>query len=191
MTTRTTFADALCRRRLSIPVSQDVLADAVGCTLAAICNYERGFRTPTLYLASRVARLLDMPDELRTFHTLTADTTAPAALRGDLRSSNPGPLGRAKRRKLKPGTTNDDGNYRVSQDFAEMVTDAAARRRYDLDKLAEEAELPRGFRRKIFDTRYKNLPLVNAANIVQVLGLPVLLSDFADDDVQPIKPVTE
>lgn len=184
----TPFADALVKRRLAIPISQDMLAATVGCTLAAVCNHERAYRTPTLYFASRIAKALGMPEKLRTFHTLS-DAKQTRVVRDDLRTKNPGVRGHYPRKRIKIRKADDADNYRVSADFADMALDAADRLGYDLDTLEEDAEIPQGRGRMIFATRYKNLPLVHAANIAHVLGMTVKLADFAADDIQPIKPL--
>lgn len=42
-------------------MTQIELSRAVGVTVAAICRYERGIRTPSVPIAKRIGKVLDIP----------------------------------------------------------------------------------------------------------------------------------
>ncbi len=58
-----TFADRLRSERISKGLTQKQLANAVGITYNAICNYEAGYREPSIDLIIKLCKVLEISSD--------------------------------------------------------------------------------------------------------------------------------
>lgn len=181
------FAARLTDARLAIPVGQDMLADVIGVTKAAVCNYERGHGSPALLYAARAARALGMPDRVRDFHTLGRKFR----LRPDLRDVNPGTHGYYDRAKLPVKRVEDaDAARRALEAFAGLCEPLLDAKKLTLRMLAGAANIRLALVTGMFRTYQPRVGLTACANVAEVLGLDTPLEVFAeDDDLKPLTPM--
>lgn len=181
------FASRLTEARLAIPVSMDMLGDAVGVTKAAIGNYEmQAGRTPSFAVAARIARALSMPDRVRDFHMIRRSEDK----RSDIRSEGPGTTGYYDRDRIKRVAPITPAVAKLSvAKFVGSLMSRIEERQLSLSSLAVLADVYDSHLIGLFDKLHHNSGLKLCANIAEVLGFNGRLADFADSSVRPIQPL--
>jgi transcriptional regulator with XRE-family HTH domain len=184
--TATPFARRLYQARIGRRLSQLTLAEAAGVTLAAINNYERGFRVPALVVAARLARVLGLSDQVRAFATLDV---APHVIRqrGDLR---PRKMHHAFYLDLafRPGRPVVKADVdAASKVFADVADEFITAGKWSRARLAHAAGVSLAVLSRMFGEGSHGLNLRHYANVALVLNMRSELQAFAvDDELVPL-----
>lgn len=175
---------------MNLPISQLMLCEVVGGSPSLVPKYENATSPPSLYFAARLARVLGMPHELRHFArpiVIDRDTEERLLAHTDGRATNGAPYALYPREECKFHKATDKGKKRVAADLADMVRDAAERKRIDLYRAAPPIGVPASRLRGILSGTWTTIGLTDAANIADLLKLDVRLEAFADDEIRALR----